>query len=252
MRRFITFSLKQAHYRIASDRPEAVIEEIRRLRLELEAYIKKNPEFASSYGPVAIPEAGPGAATDIPEAAGRMLRAAEAAGVGPMAAVAGTFAQMAAEAAVRKGAAEAIVENGGDIYLYSGEPVTVGIYAERLSLKQRLAFSVAPDELPLALCSSSSSMGHSTSFGACDLVTVTAKDASLADAAATGACNMVRKESDIAPAAEFIASIPGIAGVFIVKGKKIGMAGRLPSLAASKDPNFTCKITRDPDSNFAL
>jgi hypothetical protein len=251
MRRFTAFSLNSAHYRIASDRTDEVIREIRRLWGELETFIADNPEFAASYSPIEMPrgsQAGGGSGSGpaaheaarrmsraAPEAARRMICAAKTAGVGPMAAVAGTFAQMAAEAAVRSGAAEAIVENGGDIYLYSKEPVTVGIYTGGSgTAERRLAFAVSPKELPIALCSSSSTMGHSTSFGDCDLATVTAKDASLADAAATRACNMVQRERDIPRAAEFIASLPGISGVFIVKGDKIGMAGSLPRLVTSK------------------
>ncbi len=255
MRRFAPFSLNSAHYRISSYRTDEVIREIRRLWAELETFIADNPEFAASYSPIEFPRGtqaagGTGSGPAVPESARRMIYAADIAGVGPMAAVAGTFAQMAAEAAVRSGAAEAIVENGGDIYLHSKEPVTVGIYTDHTSKEERLAFAVYPEELPIALCSSSSTMGHSTSFGDCDLATVTAKDASLADAAATRACNMVRGEKDIARAADFIVSLPGISGVFLVKGDKIGMAGSLPRLVTSKDPHFTCKLTRDPKSTL--
>jgi hypothetical protein len=49
----------------------------------------------------------------------------------------------------------------------------------------RLAFSIQPEETPISICSSSGKMGHSLSFGDCDLTTTVASDAALADAAAT-------------------------------------------------------------------
>jgi len=45
-----------------------------------------------------------------------------------MAAVAGTMAQLAAEAGLKAGAREVIVENGGDIYLQTMQPVVLGLY----------------------------------------------------------------------------------------------------------------------------
>ena len=76
-------------------------------------------------------------------------------------------------------------------------------------------------------------MGHSTSLGQCDLATVVAKDAALADAAATQAANLVRTVDDVDAALQRIAGIEGIAGVVIVKDDRIGLAGRLPQLIRS-------------------
>ena len=73
-------------------------------------------------------------------------------------------------------------------------------------------------------------MGHSTSLGTCDLATVVAKDAALADAAATQAANLVKAEEDVNQALQRIADIEGIDGVVIVKNDKVGLAGQLPPL----------------------
>jgi ApbE superfamily uncharacterized protein (UPF0280 family) len=73
-------------------------------------------------------------------------------------------------------------------------------------------------------------MGHSTSLGACDLATVVAKDAALADAAATQAANLVNSEEDVNSALESIAAIEGVDGVVIVKAERVGLAGKLPPL----------------------
>jgi len=88
-------------------------------------------------------------------------------------------------------------------------------------------------------------MGNSLSLGNCDLATVTSKDASLADAAATLACNLVKKQGDIDKVLKRISGIPGIEGVLLVKGDKIGMAGDLPKLVKHKDGDICSKITRD-------
>jgi ApbE superfamily uncharacterized protein (UPF0280 family) len=98
---------------------------------------------------------------DAPEVARRMASTAQRVGVGPMAAVAGAMAQCAAEAGLAAGAKEVIVENGGDIYLKTTGPVTIGLHAGTSKIGDRLAFALQVDETPLAVCSSSGTMGHS-------------------------------------------------------------------------------------------
>ena len=73
-------------------------------------------------------------------------------------------------------------------------------------------------------------MGHSTSLGRCDIATVVARDAALADAAATQAANLVKNVDDVDRAIERIAAIEGVEGVLIVKDDRVGLAGRLPPL----------------------
>ncbi len=222
-RTYRTFTHHEAVFRICCEEFDAAVEEIVRQRRILEEYIHCHGEFLTSFAPL---ELRPGA----PDVAQRMARAAKLVGVGPMAAVAGTMAQLAAEAALRAGAEEAIVDNGGDIYLRVAEPVTVGLHTGAAGLGDRLAFSLEPDETPVAICSSSGKMGHSTSLGQCDLATVVASDAALADAAATLAANLVKTTDDVDAALERIAAIEGIDGVLIVKDDRVGLAGKLPSL----------------------
>jgi hypothetical protein len=177
-----------------------------------------------------------------------MAAGAAAAGVGPMAAVAGAMAQLAAEAGIAAGADEAIVENGGDMFLVCRRTVVVGLFAGRSPLSDRLAFAVEPDAAPLAICSSSGTMGHSLSLGRCDLATVVAADAAIADAAATAAANMVSTPDDVDATLEAISAIQGVAGVLLVKDDRIGLAGRLPKLVHNRDVELSLKITRDPRS----
>jgi len=232
------FAYKGANFRIMCERFDAVTSEIVRLRTVLEEYIARHAEFATSLTPIDLLD-------DAPEIARRMARAADAVGVGPMAAVAGTIAQMSAQAA---GDAEAIVENGGDIFLAANRTVSVGLYAGAGPLSDSLALSISPELMPLAVCSSSGVMGHSLSLGKCDLACVVSANASLADAAATQAANQVKTPEDIEPTLEQITSIEGINGVLLVHGDQIGIAGAFPPLVRNRDADLGQKVTRDPNS----
>jgi len=222
-RTYRTFTYRGAAFRICCEKFDAVTAEIVRQRRILEQYIGRHRAFGSCLEPLEL-------LADAPEVARRMARAAALVGVGPMAAVAGAMAQCAAEAGLAAGAGEVIVDNGGDIYLRAVEPVVVGLYAGSAAVADKLAFSLQPDDTPLAICSSSGKMGHSMSLGRCDLATVVAKDAALADAAATRAANLVKTAADVNAALNRIAAIEGVAGVLIVKDDQVGLAGRLPSL----------------------
>lgn len=218
-------------------------QEIIKQRAVLEDYIRRHPQFATSYSPLAL-------LPDAPPIAKRMAQAAYKTGLGPMAAVAGTYAQIAAEAAFKANATEAIVENGGDIYLNSNQEVIIALYARSHPTFGKLAFRVTPDYMPTAICSSSGKLGHSKSFGKADLATVISKDASLADAAATLAGNLVKKHSDIWPTLEKVMSIPGILGALIIKEDKIGLIGNLPRLIKHTDQTLKEKVSKDLRSNF--
>ena len=216
-------------------------DEIIRQRTILEDYIVRQPEFKTSLVPLSPLQ-------NAPEIAKRMCRAAMDVGVGPMAAVAGAIAQCAAEAAINTGDEDVIVENGGDIFIAVSSPLSIGIHAGPKSPFNGLAFHVEVDDTPLAICSSSSIMGHSMSMGACDLATVVAKDAALADAAATLAANMVMSPEDLEPTAARIVAIPGVLGVLLVKSDRIAIQGVLPELVRNADADTLLKITRDVNS----
>jgi len=241
MRTYERFAHKGANFRIACDCVDVVTREIVRQRDILERYIARHQEFAHSLTPVATLD-------DAPDVAHRMAQAAAAASVGPMAAVAGTMAQLAVEAALAGGAREAIVENGGDMFIACQSPLVVGLYAGESPLTDRLAMTINPADTPLAICSSSGRMGHSMSMGDCDLATVVAPNASLADAAATRAANLVRTPEDIDPTLHTIAAIDGIAGLLLVKDDRIGLIGQLPPLVRNRDAELALKVTRDPHS----
>jgi len=222
-RTYRTFAHREAVFRICCDRFDAVTAEIVHQRRILEHYIERHPEFGSSLEPLTLHD-------DAPEVARRMAQAARLVGVGPMAAVAGAMAQCAAEAGLAVGAGEVVVENGGDIYLRAEQPVTIALHTGTAELGDRLAFSLRPDDTPISICSSSGKMGHSMSLGDCDLATVVASQAALADAAATEAANLVTAIGEVDAALQRIAAIDGVDGVLIVKGDRVGLAGKLPRL----------------------
>jgi len=250
MRSFTRFSYRNADYRIYTGNLESVTNTIIEQRDILEKFIQDNKEFLTSLLPISsLPE-------NSPHIARMMQNAGNTANVGPMAAVAGSIAQLAAENGVYCGDrgninnrgylnnSEVIVENGGDIFMVLKKELILGIHSGVEALEGKLAFRIKPEDTPLGVCSSSSTMGHSVSLGDCNLATVFSKSGALADAAATRACNFVKKEEDIQKALNTISAIPGISGLVIIKGEKIGIAGEVPEIVSNSDPDMMNKITR--------
>ena len=236
MRTFNSFSYKNADYRIATADFKLVTEAIIKQREILENFILTNKIFLNSLKPVpALPEFAP-------HIAKMMQKAGKLANVGPMAAVAGSIAQLAVEKSSVIGD-ETIIENGGDIFMVLNNELILGIHSGVDSLEGKLAFRIKPENTPLAICSSSSTMGHSLSLGDCNLATVFSKSGALADAAATRACNMVKSKDDIQSTLDEISAIPGIKGLMIIKGDSVGLAGDLPEIISNADPDMMNKIT---------
>ena len=193
----------------------------RTLYCELNDYLLIDPGFLHSLLPY-VPR------PDAPPIAGLMAQAAANAGVGPMAAVAGAFAQEIARQLEKQfSLTDIIVENGGDIYLRSSITRRISIYAGNSILSNRLALEINPADSPLGICTSSGTVGPSLSFGNADAVTVLARDAATADAYATAIGNLVKTPADIEPALDFGATQPEIAGVVIIIGDQVGVRGRI-------------------------
>ena len=235
---YTDFSHKGAKYRIGSACPEIVKDEIVSLRLQLEAYIDIFPDFKDSLIPIKP-------AANAPEIARRMHQAAELTGVGPLAAVAGAIAEFSAQAAAAAGERNVIVENGGDVFVITEKTRVISLFAGAASLSWQLAFEIPPKRSPLAVCSSSATMGHSRSFGKADLVTVVAEDGALADAAATALCNRVKTVEHIDQVLNDGIEIHGIQGILIVLGDRVGMIGDLPELVRHHDSEAPGKISRN-------
>lgn len=204
----------------------ALAARVRALRGELEAWIVLHPAFRSSLLPVPLPDAG-----TPPEIVRRMTEAASVAGVGPFAAVAGTIAQMAAESLSDR-SPDLIVENGGDIYMYSRRDRVVGLLPDPES-GVMIGLNVAASACPLALCASSATIGHSLSFGQGELVLVRSPDGALADALATAFCNRLQGPDDVKAVLELAKRHVrhGLTGIFAQCRGAVGVWGDMELVA---------------------
>ena len=189
------------------------------IRRPLEDYLASNPHLQAAFEPCLVdPEA--------PSVIIEMVRAANKAGVGPMAAVAGVVAEQVG-LFLLKTVQEVIVENGGDIFLKVNEPVAVGVFAGSSTLSGKLALQIDPGQTPLGICTSSGTVGPSVSFGSADAAIALAPSAALADAAATALGNRVRGEEDLQQAIDFAKQIEGLTGALLIIGDKIAAWGDL-------------------------
>lgn len=188
-------------------------------RGEIESFIEHYPRFQESLSPFIVPD-------DAPPIIRQMADAAAKAHVGPMAAVAGVIAQHVAEGLAGE-SGEVIVENGGDAYLVGDRERIIGVFAGESRLSATVGLRISPGLLPLAVCTSSGTVGHSLSFGVADAVTVLARDGALADAVATGLANRVQGPEDIERAVAAARAIIGILGVLVIVGDSLGAWGNM-------------------------
>ncbi|MFZ5775118.1 MAG: UPF0280 family protein [Thermodesulfobacteriota bacterium] len=190
------------------------------LRSQIEAYIAQHPAFLPSLTP--LPDD-----PTAPPVVKAMLRAGLASQVGPMAAVAGAVAGMVGEALLAAGGREVVVENGGDIFLLRAQPCTVAIFAGVSPLSNRVGLVLSPDQMPLGVCTSSATVGHSLSLGNADAITVLARDPALADAAATRIGNAVQPGQSLEPALAIARKLPDLMGAVIIRGEELGAWGQV-------------------------
>lgn len=204
--------------RARRDLKNEALESVLSVRRQIELYIGEHPSFLTALGPMSEDPLAPPIVR-------RMLEAARTVEVGPMASVAGAIAQAVAED-LKSWSPEIIVENGGDCYLDLEEPVRVGVFAGPGSpFTGRLGLRFGAERFPIAICTSSGTVGHSLSLGKADAVTVIAKDAALADAAATALGNRVQRGTDVQNCLDHAKAIPGLEAVVIVIGRHLGAFG---------------------------
>jgi ApbE superfamily uncharacterized protein (UPF0280 family) len=183
-------------------------------RQQLENYIRRHPGFGTSLVPVQKDPFSPPMVRE-------MIDATEALGVGPMASVAGAIAQHVA-AGLLKYSKQVIVENGGDIFLKLNRPASISIFAGRSPLSERLGLLIPVRQMPVGVCASSATVGHSLSMGIADVVCIVSSSAVLADGAATAICNMIKRKTDLEVVAGSAKKIRGvIGGVAIVEDRMV-------------------------------
>lgn len=202
-----------------------VEEVIRDCRRPLEEYIQRDPEFVKALTPYTVLPKAPLIVQTMAEA-GRL------AGVGPMAAVAGTVSEFVGKL-IAKRSRDVIVENGGDIFMRTSRIRRVGIFAGDSPLSNQVAIEIRPDESPLGICTSSGKVGPSLSFGKADAVVVLSPSVALADAVATACGNLVQTTDDLERALELASEIRGVKGVLIIKDDRLAVWGSVKLIPMS-------------------
>ncbi len=194
-------------------------------RQQVETYIAQHPLFLTTLVPW---EDDPFA----PPIVRQMIQGGRRAGVGPMAAVAGAIAQWVGEGLLRQ-SAEVVVENGGDIFLASKRSLTVALLAGQSPLSGKLGLVIPESIMPVSVCSSSGTIGHSLSEGRADVVTVVARSGSVADAAATALGNMVKGAKELREVVERAKAMEEILGVVIIHHETLATWGQVELRALS-------------------
>jgi ApbE superfamily uncharacterized protein (UPF0280 family) len=215
----VTAKETDLYIRARSDLKRQAHELVLKYRQMLEEYIEEHPSFLTSLEPVAVVK-------DASPLVKDMAEAAQKAGVGPMAAVAGAIAECVGSELLDF-SPEVIVENGGDIYLKSLTKRLIGIYAGQSPLTGRVGLEIEGRDTPLGVCTSSGTVGHSLSFGKADAVIVLSRSTALADAAATAIGNRILKPQDIPGSIEFAQTIKGLKGLVIIQDEQVGVWGEV-------------------------
>lgn len=190
-------AVKETDLAIFADRDfsREALAAVGRLRGDLEGYAERHEGFRQALSPLAPRR-------DAPEVVRRMCEAARLWNVGPMAAVAGAFAQMVGEDLLRY-VDEVIVENGGDIFVATQKTRNIAIFAgEHSPFEDKITVRVRPSAGIRGVCTSSGTVGPSLSFGSADAVTAFAQSAAQADAAATAIANRIGSPRDLATVVE--------------------------------------------------
>ncbi len=189
-------------------------------RVQLENYLRTNPGFLGALRPLGRDPLAPALVKS-------MMAAGQDADVGPMAAVAGAMAEYVGRGLLAAGCKEIIIENGGDIFLARRQECLSAIFAGESPLSYKLGLRIEAGRMPLGICTSSGTVGHSLSFGQADSVTVISPSTPRADAAATRLGNELKDENDIDHCLEVARNINGISGVVVIKNEKLGVWGEV-------------------------
>jgi ApbE superfamily uncharacterized protein (UPF0280 family) len=188
-------------------------------RGQIEGYIQQYPDFATTLVPWQEQAVGPEIVRD-------MICAGKAAGVGPMAAVAGAVAETVGRHLMNYGR-QVVVENGGDVFMKIDGPVVAGLFAGPSPWSMKMGIKVPDTGDGIGLCTSSGTVGHSLSTGSADAVCVLSRSCALADAVATAIGNRIHSPRDIKPAIAHGKRLDGVLGIVVVAGREMGAWGQI-------------------------
>lgn len=228
------FSEKESDITIISESKKAILKAKQIFyyhRKILEKYVVKDNNFLTSFSPIKVK-------TDL-EIVNLMADAAYICNVGPMATVAGAFADLMIKAMKSKDVRDfmpaliALVEDGGEISIDSEEDMRIALFAGFNELNLNVGFLINTHDCPIGIATSSATVGHAISLGQADSVTIFAENATLADGAATQICNLVKGndiEKSIKKGLDAADDIEGVRGVFISRENKVGQTGKIPQM----------------------
>ncbi|MGC8893418.1 MAG: UPF0280 family protein [candidate division WOR-3 bacterium] len=178
---------------------------------EMEGYLERHPVFGRSLDPL---EPLPGA----PAVAINMAQAGKAAGVGPMAAVAGAFA----ERVVMAYHGDVAAENGGDVFMRTSRERVFEVFSGNPKLPGP-RITVPPGSWGIA--TSSGKLGLSLSLGRAWAATVVAESGALADAWATRLGNEALLDNDPEGALLAIKGAEGVFGALVITEESLAVWG---------------------------
>jgi len=190
------------------------------LRSEIEVYLLKDPIFGKTFEPHRVEP-------NAPEIVRWMSEAANRAGVGPMASVAGAFSEMVGRYLMQQfDIQELVVENGGDIFLKINQNLLMSVYAGNSPLSEKIGIEIQASESPLGVCTSAGTVGPSVSLGKTDATMIICRNTALADALATTFGNLVQVPEDVQWVTQQTERFPEILSAVIICRDKIGIRGQ--------------------------
>jgi len=207
------------HASFKEEMAEFALEKLKTVRDELETYLAEDSFFKKSLKPCPVMETAPGFAK-------QMAAAAEKAGVGPMAAVAGIFSEIIGRALLENfSIGELVIENGGDIFMKLQNPLIMRIFAGESDLSGMVGLEITADQTPLGVCTSAGTVGPSLSFGKADAVMIACRETALADAFATAFGNLIKKPADVEKVLRRTEAVAEIIAAVLICDDQIGIRG---------------------------
>jgi hypothetical protein len=199
---------------------EVAHSKVLQLRSEMEAYLLIDPVFGVTFEPHRVEP-------NAPEIVRWMAEAANRAGVGPMASVAGAFSEAVGRHLMQQfDIQELVVENGGDIFLKIERNLLMSVYAGSSPLSGKIGVEIQAEYSPLGVCTSAGTVGPSVSLGKTDATMIICRNAALADALATTFGNLVQVPDDVQQVTQQMERFPEILSAVIICRDKIGIRGQ--------------------------
>lgn len=198
------------------------VDAIRSARQAIERQIRRDDFFMTTLEPYELRD-------NDSKVVSRMCDASRAAGVGPMATVAGAIAQEALDAMIEQGCTHGWVDNGGDIAMVLEHPVIVEVFSEP-GARNAVGLELEPTNDIVAVCTSSGRIGHSISFGDSDAAVAIARNAYLADALATAIGNAVKDRDSMGSCFGPFKHLTDFTAGLVLRDGDVAMYGRLPRI----------------------